>query len=1011
MDSGEYLGELLGLVFEDSQDLQKFLVLEGIRVSSPPPGVGHTAFTRRVATDLIRRTAVDDRLFAALARRAPDLTGQIRHVANYYLGDVPTASTPERSTPPTDPPDFAARLRDVLSRSRVRTDEEVALDADHRPWTTAAAVLGAFRPGRLRPLEPTTTSARVTLAGLCRTRADGRWVLLDDVRSACLARLFHDGSLGAALDANADLPDTWRDKVRDLVFGSGIPDSAWESTDELAEYAAVCRCLEPVGIIDETVGITVEAVLERRALLDPLRALVGTHFRGRVRERGIVADFVAGRTPFTQLTVCGPGGVGKSSLLGSALLDLELRAMSAVPFAYLDFDRVRNDPHDGAGLLGQITRQVRLQYAATDDARLFAAVESASDRIDLVSASEILDVDLTAERELPELVGLFADQLGTLLEDVLTSESPVSLVLFLDTMEEVQLKGPGAVRDLADFLHLLHARVPGLRVVSSGRGDPPAFPGFAQPHVVLLGDLDDESAELVLADLGVTDRALRRTVVRRFGGNPLTLRLAADVVRKVGADAVDDVVGRADAVTGIAGEQVLGLLYDRVLAHIGDPEVRRVAHPGLAVRLVTVDVLRRVLAEPCGFDPEDAESLFERLRAEVGLFEADGPDVLRHRQDVRALMLRTMRDEPSRASTLARVHELAIKYYQGRDSVEDRAEEVYHWLMSGTDPRRLDRLWHPDLRRLLAPALGEPLPPAAARWLERRMGLGERGQAAWDQGDWEADAFLRATSWLSSGDADAALAVLAERPERLPGSALHAVEVRARLAAGDVDGADTALHDGIAATVDGDRATHADLAELAVEVRARQHDPSGVVRAARWAARVCDLLGDRTRAIGVLTDAIRWLRVLGEPAGDLGDQLAARFGELGRAEMVADPNLVRRVLHVAGPDEESVLHHAATEVGDRTEIDTGVFVADSYAVAKVLSQTSDDAAPALARLADEVGLRGRRQDLVELARQVVRTGRTGRAIAIGLDRAVGDVDMPRLVVDTLVRAPDVRKST
>ncbi|MCE6996317.1 hypothetical protein LZG04_16150 [Saccharothrix sp. S26] len=220
-------------------------------------------------------------------------------------------------------------------------------------------------------------------------------------------------------------------------------------------------------------------------------------------------------------------------------------------------------------------------------------------------------------------------------------------------------------------------------------------------------------------------------------------------------------------------------------------------------------------------------------------------------------------------------------------------------------------------------------------------------------------------------------------------------------------GADTALRDAIATALDRDRSVDVDLAELAVEVRAGQEDSSGMARAARWAVRACDLLGDPTRAVGVLTDAVGWLHAFGEPAGDLGHHLATRFGELGRAQLVAAPNLV---LHVAGTEEESVIHHAAAEVGDQTPGDTGVFIADPYAVAKVLAQISGDAEPALARLADEVGLPGRRSDLVGPARQVVRTGRTGRAIAIGLDQAVAGVDMPRLVLDTLVRAPDVRRT-
>ena len=110
-------------------------------------------------------------------------------------------------------------------------------------------------------------------------------------------------------------------------------------------------------------------------------------------------------------------------------------------------------------------------------------------------------------------------------------------------------------------------------------------------------------------------------------------------------------------------ELVQGVLYSRILGHIGDPAVVKVAYPGLAVRLVTVEVLREVLAEPCGFDPDRAEDIFDKLRTEVSMFELEDPDTLRHRQDVRRLMLRTMLDDPARQEVVAEIHRRAAAWY------------------------------------------------------------------------------------------------------------------------------------------------------------------------------------------------------------------------------------------------------------------------------------------------------------------------------------------------------------
>lgn len=1003
MEAGDRLQELLAVLFDDPRELQSFLALEGMRVSTRPGGKG-SSFAAEVSMELHRRGLVDERLFAALTRRFPGRADDIADVARSFL-DESAVDTPAVRALPPEYEDFTAKLNAALSNTAVPTDEEVALDDDHLPWTAAVAVLGRFLPAKVRPLRPTRTSAVAMLAEFSHTAIDGSWILLDEVRTQCLRHLRETGTLHDALEVNADLPDAERDKVRELLAGAR-PHLAGLGTAELEEYAVVTGWLEVAGILDETVGTEVDATLERRALLDPLRALVGTHFHGREPELAVFDSFVHGVADPMLLCLRGPGGVGKSSLLGKVLLGLEQAAgeYAAVPFAYLDFDRARNDPRDPIGLLRQIARQLRLLHATTEEARALAATESVYWGSDLEKASAILDIDFDRQRNLAAMVGVLADRLYKLMDTHGPAGYRTPLVLFLDTYEEVQLKGPGAVRDLERLIEHLLAALPEMRVIVSGRGDPTVFTGF-ENLVLTLGELEPPAADAVLADLGVADPALRTTIVAKFGGHPLTLRLAAEALERTGTAVFDDLAARGDALAGIAIEQVQGMLYGRILSHIADPEIRRIAYPGLAVRRITVDVLREVLAEPCDLDPAHAELIFDKLRFEVSLFELDGPDTLRHRQDVRTLMLRTMMDEPALAAVVARVHRRAIDYYHARPGIEDRAEEVYHRLMVGDDPRYLDRVWQPELSPLLAPALGEPLPPRAWTWLSRRLGFGETDdRAEWDQRDWEADAEGRAMSWLASGDPASALAVLAERTERLPDTKLHLVEVRARLAAKDIEGAAAALERGMAAAAESDdRDTQVALAEQAVIVRGLRGDGAGVVSAAEWAVRGCDLLGDQTRGVDVLTDAVGILGGLDDAGEGLRGELASRFTHLSRSDLLDNVDLVRRVLHTAGPSDDTVLHHAAVQVGDQTEAEDGVFQHDPFAVARLLRQTSPEGAPALADLAAEVGLSGRRWKTEDLASWVVRAGRTGKAVVVGLDWARDAGQARRMVVDTLVR--------
>jgi hypothetical protein len=1020
MDGGERLQELFLALFDSDAELRRFFALYGfLSPQALPPGESLRSGTLQAARTLRENGQINEALFNALEERSPGRRHDIREVARFYgAGARPpgaalnSAALPGNEVPP-ELADFTRQLLTDLDALQVPDDAARVVDPDHWPWTAVAAVLGSFQPTALHPLPGSDPldSALLALADFIFPSFDGSWVLRRELRIPCLKRLRDHDEFTDALRANRDISDLHRDLIEQLAV-YGWPRSLAElDTRRLEALGVVVDWLEPALGTDLPVDrAAVAAAAERRLLLDPLRALTGTHFRGRTKELGTIHDHISGGTPEPILCVQGPGGIGKSSLMGKVLLDLEDQATwggAPVSFAYIDFDRARHDPHDPIGLLEQVARQLRLLYATAAEASQFAALESVSAGTDLDYAAEILNISRSPT--VSEMISALAERLRQVRDRY--SPGSVSLVVALDTFEEVQIKGPGATHNVVDLIGRLQQALPDMRVIVSGRGVIREFAHTPSARVIWLEDLDPEAADAVLEYLGVADPGLRRHIAGQFGRNPLTLHLAAQALADTGTDEepFEAIIAQADALAKVSIELVQGILYRRILGHIADPDAVKVAYPGLAVRRVTVDVLREVLAEPCGFDPDRAEVIFEQLQKDVAMFDLEDRDTLRHRQDVRRLMLRIMRDDPRQAPVVNQIHGRAAAFYASRDGDEARAEELYHRLMGGEDPRLLDRLWQPKLNPLLASAMEEPLPPRARSWLGRRLGLvpvspAERDE--WDQEDWEGDAASRASSWLASNLPEQCLEVLSERSERLVGSRLYALEVAADTALGHLDQAAETLDRGLSSAIDaGDHQAQLELLEAAITVRARQGDGPGVIEAARSAAALADVTGEPTRALQALTGAVIALqeRGLNDEVTALNAEISRRFGHFSRSDMRNQPELVRRVLHTAGAADPAVLVHAAVEVGDVGKEHDAVFYEDSFVLERLLDQTSSSARPALAELASEVGLPRDGWSTADLTSRAVRSGRTGKVIALGLDYASDDHAARELVVGNLVR--------
>lgn len=1023
---GERLYELLVALFRSDDELQRFLVLQGIEpTDSRSVQVvvrGRSEGVYETVEALVARGRADEDFFAALEKRSPDRAPDIDEVRRLFL-DVPTFDEPPRSTPPARvgsgaAPDhlgsFARQLAADLASTPGTDDVASALDPDHWPWTGAAAVLGSFNPTALTPLRtpvPPSMRPMAALVDLVTVSHTGGWVLRNDVRRACLSRLAEEHLIPEALDVNAGLGDQRRDLVSELVDERHQRLTLMDRS-RLVDLDAVLEWLEPLELRLPVSRADVHAAADRRALVDPLRSLVGTHFQGRVAELSIVRTHISAEGSPDPLFVVGAGGAGKSTLVGKVLLELEERApYDPVSFAYLDFDKARHDPRDRNGLLQQLSQQLRLLYANADIAEQFAAAEASYGGTDLLRAAELLD--LTGSLDSDAILDTLCRNLDQLHHQQ-ADRTSAPLVLVLDTCEEVLAKGPGAVQDLVHLLRDLQARLPGTRIVISGRAALPWPIALDDEATLHLGDLDPAAADAVLKHLGVRDPELRTLILTKFGGNPLTLRLAAEALVRAGtAQAAFSGVATTAAVAEVAIEQIQGMLYTRILGHIRDPEVSSVAHPGLAVRRVTVPVLRDVLAVPCGFAPERASQVFDKLRAELSLFDLEGDDTLLHRQDVRRLMLRTMVDDAGRAAKVADIHLRAAEFYAHEPGQAARTEALYHRLMSDEDPRRLEYLWDENVRQGLESALEEPLPPRARRWLKRRLSTVpvEEDRSEWDQEDWEAEAYSRASSWLASAAPQEVLAVLGERDIRLPGSRLFALEVAARLTLDDVPGAAATLERAHAHGIeDAERRVQLELAEQAMAVRARQDDGPGLVEAATTCVGLAELVGEPSRGLRALTSALSDLRRIGADveADAVQAQLSSRFEGLSRQQMRNDPELVRHVLQAAGPSDSAVLLHAAVLVGDQTKDVGGIFLEDPFVVGRLLGATTASAAPALQQLATEVGLPGGNWTISDLASRLVRTGRTGRAVAVSLDYAVDDESMRAAVVDQLVHPAETR---
>lgn len=431
-----------------------------------------------------------------------------------------------------------------------------------------------------------------------------------------------------------------------------------------------------------------------------LAAVASEQFVGRRALRSTLRNALHDSGP--PMLIHGFGGVGKSAVVARHLLDAMEHENAVV--AYLSFDHSALDATRPGTLVQAMADQLRFQVDRELAPQVEALARDARDRVAHESTQATVSTRSLQVRH---------DDIDDLLDRLATLTARRPYVIALDTVEEAQ-RQEGAVRGLARFVRLTGELLPRAQLVLSGRAP---VPKLGVPEIPLEGLERPEAIDLLRHLLaGGPDDIDLGAVVDQVGTSPLCLRLASGLLRQAPRD--DDALRDLSvARVGVEGE-----LYRRLLGHIEDPDVRKLAHPGLTLRRITPQIIQAVLAGPCGIaapSPAEAERLFAGLAREAMLVErAPEGGALLHRPDVRRMMLpRLAREMPE---VVNRIHRAAVRYYDDAPDVVGRTEGMYHRLMLERRPATLDKHWNDELAPGLLPAIDE-LPPASRAYLAARV--------------------------------------------------------------------------------------------------------------------------------------------------------------------------------------------------------------------------------------------------------------------------------------------------
>jgi hypothetical protein len=850
-------------------------------------------------------------------------------------------------------------------RFEKRRQARSTISDQQKPYVLAAAVLHVFDPGTLRPFNDEQRAATSGLSIFDLTvaavgwRHDGLRSLKPEVRRDALKMLGSREAMRQALETNPDRTMT----DLQVVFEQWLSGAAIKI--EQLSYAKLEDLrqlydwrLEDFAPLPDRHDF--EAARRRRASVSVFEHLVDENFVGRDAELQKLRDHVGVVSPSTwekirsflmsgprkPFFIWGPGGSGKTALIGRFLLDhLEAPDRPWFPFAYLPFDSDALDVREPFTILiaaaSQLATQVLSSKTIPERATLEEAFGRFRDLVDeyrdhrgslrrraqRVSEQRVRIAELSAAEQ--ALAKHFAELLQAIAAVARAQQraAKVPALLVFDTFEEVLYRTREELSGIWQTLDIVQKHFPDLRLVIASRAQPRSEQTSRYSlDLHKLDDLAEHDAITLIKQLGVRDERAARAIVRQIGGNPLSLRLAARVARDEGenSEGIANLQTRRYYFLNVAPELIRGQLYRRILDHIHEPDVRTLAHPGMVLRRVTPDLIKDVLAPVCGLSAVNgkrAVKLFDQLRQEHTLVSIDDDGSLRYREEVRRPMLELLaRDKPTEVK---QIHEAAVEHYYSRDSSEpqERAEEIYHRLMLEEGGNILDKRWLRGVERALWSAI-EEVPLAQRIWLASRMSieLPQDVYALADLAEWERLYGPKALQALRYEGPEVALSLLRERSERTPQSPLFAIEARILLAVDQIDQAARLTEQALAAYPPmGNPGRLAELLWIRAQALLMLGRPDNAIEVLDTLAEQASVLSSRLPLVQALAELCNVLDRQGYPerARSARDALARAIAALSESEVDSERSLIRLALTRLGDSYQVtaskliplVLHH------------------------------------------------------------------------------------------------------
>jgi hypothetical protein len=601
-----------------------------------------------------------------------------------------------------------------LQRSTEKAKKTAVIDYTH-PLLRGLAVMARYDESTLSAMtgelsilagEPVLDhvdkiSGRITVAGKT-------WYFIRDQERKTILSLIDTADAIKALVRHyvvyMDIDHVTQQAFNAHVLESDLPMEQQTMPQLLASYTVIDWLKQtpiPTHKADAVLGR-----IKHLELLQPFKRLTGS-FSGRQKElaelsdyvdwlpkknaRSLVGVFFRSITSMNErppLMITGIGGIGKSTLIARFILQqLESGRNGQLPFVYFDFDKSGLSIENLNGLAYDAMTQLAYQFP--DQAPIFNEIAEylKSTYFDLYEGNTSRGSDRRYFFE--TFIQRHAEHLNSL---------KLPILIVFDSFEEVQTRYPRTVLfNLFDFLSKLSEQLPRLRIVFVSRSE------FTMSNIKFetyqMPAFDKASAVAYLGRLEIADPVFAASIYDQFGGNPLTLQLAAGFLKKEGYSNKKNVLDIEIRLvfSKIAGVQVQEQLVQRNLNHIKNDKVRRIAVPGILVRRIDADVIRQVLAKPCGLGAitkDEAVELYNELEKESFLLNDIGGSIT-FRQDLRLALAPLIESDPSYQSL--KIHEAAIAYYSGKTSPEDVAEFLYHTLMSNGDPAILDGLYNKDV--------------------------------------------------------------------------------------------------------------------------------------------------------------------------------------------------------------------------------------------------------------------------------------------------------------------------